>query len=137
MRTHHKSWASWIAALALAGCGSEASLQVADGTGPDPQLPPPADEGYVPVVNIAPAIGWADGEKPLVAAGMRVSVFADGLDHRRWIYVLPDGVVLVAETNAPVRPLRKELLVFRCWVMGKVVEGARPADRMANRIWRP
>src|SRR5688572_8302430 len=134
MRTHHQSWASWIAALALAGCGSEASLQVADGTGPDPQLPPPADEGYVPVVNIAPAIGWADGEKPLVAAGMRVSVFADGLDHPRWIYVLPDGGVLVAETNAPERPLRKELLGFRGWVMGKGMKRAGAAVPSANRI---
>ncbi len=134
MRTHHQSWAGWIAALALAGCGGEARLQVADGTGPDPRLPPPADEGYVPVVNIAPAIGWADGEKPLVASGMRVSVFADGLDHPRWIYVLPDGGVLVAETNAPERPLRKELLGVKGWVMGKVMKRAGAAVPSANRI---
>jgi glucose/arabinose dehydrogenase len=134
MRTNHESWAVWIAALALAGCGGEARLQVADGIGPDPRLPPPADEGYVPVVNIAPAIGWADGEKPLVAAGMRVSVFADGLDHPRWIYVLPDGGVLVAETNAPERPLRKELLGVKGWVMGKVMKRAGAAVPSANRI---
>jgi glucose/arabinose dehydrogenase len=134
MRSHQHSWAGWIAALALAGCGSEARLQVADGTGPDPRLPPPADEGYVPVVNIAPAIGWTRGEKPVVAPGMRVSVFADGLDHPRWIYVLPDGGVLVAETNAPERPLRKELLGVKGWVMGKVMKRAGAAVPSANRI---
>ena len=134
MRTNFKSWAGWIAALALAGCGSEARLQVEDGTGPNPQLPPPRDEGYVPVVNIAPAVGWAKGETPLVAAGMQVSVFADGLDHPRWIYVLPDGDVLVAETNAPERPLREELLGVKGWVMGKVMKRAGAAVPSANRI---
>ena len=134
MRTNLKFWAGWIAALALAGCGSEARLQVADGTGPNPQLPPPADEGYVPVVNIAPAVGWGKGETPLAAAGMRVSAFADGLDHPRWIYVLPDGDVLVAETNAPERPLREELLGVKGWVMGKVMKRAGAAVPSANRI---
>jgi glucose/arabinose dehydrogenase len=134
MRTHHPSWAAWIAALALAGCGSAARLQVADGTGPDPQLPPPDDEGYVPVVNIAPAVGWGEGETPLVAAGMRVSAFADGLDHPRWIHVLPNGDVLVAETNAPERPLRDELLGIKGWVMGKVMKRAGAGVPSANRI---
>ena len=134
MRTHRISWAGWVAAFALAGCGSEAKLQVEDGTGPDPKLPPPADEGYVPVVNIAPAVGWSTGEKPLVAAGMRVSEFAAGLDHPRWIYVLPNGDVLVAETNAPERPLREELLGVKGWVMGKVMKRAGAAVPSANRI---
>ena len=134
MRTHHQSWAAWIAALTLAGCGSTARLQVADGTGPDPRLPPPDDEGYVPVVNIAPAVGWNEGETPLVAAGLRVSAFADGLDHPRWIHVLPNGDVLVAETNAPERPLREELLGVKGWVMGKVMKRAGAAVPSANRI---
>jgi glucose/arabinose dehydrogenase len=134
MRTHHQSWASWIAALALAGCGGAAKLQVADGTGPDPRLPPPDDEGYVPVVNIAPAVGWDEGETPVAAAGLRVSAFADGLDHPRWIHVLPNGDVLVAETNAPERPLREELLGVKGWVMGKVMKRAGAAVPSANRI---
>jgi glucose/arabinose dehydrogenase len=134
MRNHHKSVLACAALLALAGCGSEATLQVEDGTGPNPKLPPPDDEGYVPVVNIAPAVGWAEGEKPVVAEGMRVSVFADGLDHPRWLYVLPNGDVLVAETNAPERPLRDELLGIKGWVMGKVMKRAGAAVPSANRI---
>ncbi|HEU5468509.1 MAG TPA: sorbosone dehydrogenase family protein [Steroidobacteraceae bacterium] len=134
MRNHHKSVLACLALLALAGCGSEATLQVEDGTGPNPKLPPPDDEGYVPVVNIAPAVGWSDGEKPVVAEGMRVSAFADGLDHPRWLYVLPNGDVLVAETNAPERPLREELLGIKGWVMGKVMKRAGAAVPSANRI---
>lgn len=134
MRTQRRPWTGWIAALALAGCGSEARLQVEDGTGPNPRLPPPADEGYLPVVNIAPAVGWPSGEKPLAAAGMRVSEFAGGLDHPRWIHVLSNGDVLVAETNAPERPLRKELLGVKGWVMGQVMKRAGAAVPSANRI---
>ena len=134
MRNHHKCVLACAALAALAGCGSEATLQVEDGTGPNPKLPPPDDEGYLPVVNIAPAVGWSDGEKPVVAEGMRVSVFADGLDHPRWLYVLPNGDVLVAETNAPERPLRKELLGIKGWVMGKVMKRAGAAVPSANRI---
>jgi glucose/arabinose dehydrogenase len=134
MRPNRKSWAGWIAAIALAGCGSEAKLQIEDGTGPDPTLPPPADEGYVPTVHIAPAVGWSNGEKPVVAAGMRVSAFAGDLDHPRWLHVLPNGDVLVAETNAPERPLREELLGVKGWVMGKVMKRAGAAVPSANRI---
>jgi glucose/arabinose dehydrogenase len=101
MRGQLRSWPAWTALLLLAGCGGEATLRVEEGTGPNPELPPPADEGYVPVVNIAQAVGWRAGERPVVASGMRVSAFADQLDHPRWLYVLPNGDVLVAETNAP------------------------------------
>jgi glucose/arabinose dehydrogenase len=134
MRTPQNPWVAWTAALALAGCGGAARLQVEDGTGPAPQLPPPDDEGYVPVVNIAPAVGWRDGETPVVAAGMRVSAFAGNLDHPRWLHVLPDGDVLVAETNAPERPLRDDLLGFKGWVMGKFMARAGAAVPSANRI---
>ena len=134
MRKNHKTTLALLAALAFGGCGSEARLSVEDGTGPNPELPPPDDEGYVPVVNVAPAVGWSGGEAPFAAEGTRVSVFADGLDHPRWLYVLPNGDVLVAETNAPERPLREELLGIKGWVMGKIMERAGAAVPSANRI---
>lgn len=123
-----------VAVLVLVACGGEASLQVADGTGRDPRLPPPEDEGYFPVVNIAPAVGWPDGAAPAAAEGLLVSRFAGGLDHPRWLYVLPNGDVLVAESNAPERPLRKELLGFKGWVMGLVMKRAGAAVPSADRI---
>jgi glucose/arabinose dehydrogenase len=130
----HRYWPGWIAFLLLAGCGGEARLRIEEGTGPDPALPPPADEGYVPVVDIAPAVGWSEGERPTAAAGLRVNAFATRLDHPRWLYVLPNGDVLVAETNAPERPLRDDLLGIKGWVMGKVMARAGAAVPSANRI---
>jgi glucose/arabinose dehydrogenase len=134
MRKNHRTSLAFLVLLACSACGGEARLQVEDGTGPDPRLPPPEDEGYVPVVNIAPAIGWGEGGKPIAAQGLAVSAFATGLDHPRWIYVLPNGDVLVAETNAPERPLREDLLGVKGWVMGKVMKRAGAAAPSANRI---
>jgi hypothetical protein len=70
------------------------------GYGPNPELPP-ARQPLVPVLNPPDAIGWAEGQKPVAAQGLEVNAFATGLNHPRWLYVLPNGDVLVAETNAP------------------------------------
>ncbi|OWW20480.1 hypothetical protein AYR66_14275 [Noviherbaspirillum denitrificans] len=71
--------------------------------GPNPQLPAP-DKNIVPTVNIAPAKGWPSSAKPSAPQGFTVSAYATGLDHPRWLYVLPNGDVLVAETDAPPKP---------------------------------
>jgi glucose/arabinose dehydrogenase len=71
--------------------------------GASPQLPEPI-RSLIPTVNIAHAKGWSNGERPTPAAGLSVAALATGLDHPRWLYVLPNGDVLVAETNAPDRP---------------------------------
>src|SRR5690349_12346689 len=86
--------------LALTACGVRARLPVAAGVGPEPALPPP-NPSLIPTVNIAPARGWPAGGHPLAAPGLDVQAFARDLDHPRWLHVLPDGDVLVAETNAP------------------------------------
>jgi glucose/arabinose dehydrogenase len=88
---------------AIAACGGTAKLPFSAGTGPDPQLPEP-ERSLIPTVHIAPARGWSEGGKPAVADGLAVSAFAARLDHPRWLYVLPNGDVLVAETNAPPKP---------------------------------
>jgi len=91
-----------LAVTAAAGCES-AKLPLSAGVGPDPTLPPP-NRTLIPTVNIAPAKGWPEGGKPVAAAGTAVAAFATGLDHPRWLYVLPNGDVLVAETDGPPRP---------------------------------
>jgi glucose/arabinose dehydrogenase len=89
---------------AFAGCGSDtARLAPAASEGPYPQLPEP-NKSLIPTVQIAPAKGWPEGKTPTAAAGLRVGAFASGLNHPRWLLVLPNGDVLVAETNAPERP---------------------------------
>jgi glucose/arabinose dehydrogenase len=88
-------------AFALASC-ERAKLTVDQGTGPNPTLPAPKHRWF-PTVNIAKAVGWPRGVTPTPAEGLRVTEYAGGLDHPRWLYVLPNGDVLVAETNAPPR----------------------------------
>ncbi|MBV4512399.1 sorbosone dehydrogenase family protein [Pseudomonas sp. SWRI22] len=115
----------------LAACGESSTLQVADGTGPSPRLPEP-NKTLIPTVNIAPAIGWPEGAKPIAAAGTQVAAFAEGLDHPRWLYVLPNGDVLVAETNAPPKP--DDAKGVRGWVMEKVMDRAGAGVPSPNRI---
>ncbi|HYX25946.1 MAG TPA: sorbosone dehydrogenase family protein [Thermoanaerobaculia bacterium] len=91
------------AAVGVLGCASAARLPVSAGTGPHPALPAP-DKALIPVVHVVTAKGWPQGGKPVAAAGTAVAALAQGLDHPRWLYVLPNGDVLVAETDAPERP---------------------------------
>ena len=94
---------SSLIVVALSGCGPTAKLSVADGTGPTPRIPEP-ETSLIPTLNVARAVGWPDGKKPSGASGTTVNAFAQGLQHPRWLYVLPDGDVLVAETDAPPKP---------------------------------
>lgn len=116
---------------ALAGCGDTATLPVRAGTGPHPALPPP-DPSLIPTVHIADAVGWQAGAKPTPTVGLAVAAFARNLDHPRWLLVLPDGDVLVAETNAPPKP--KDATGLTGWVMKKVMARAGAGVPSANRI---
>ena len=94
-------------------------------------LPAP-QHSLLPTVNIAPAVGWPTGATPRAAPGTQVQAFAEDLDHPRWLYVLPNGDVLVAETNAPTRP--DDAPGLRGWVMRKIMGRAGAGTPSANRI---
>ncbi|MFN6993552.1 MAG: PQQ-dependent sugar dehydrogenase [Aquincola tertiaricarbonis] len=138
MRPAHRTYRPVLAAgsaallLALAGCGDTASLQVQDGIGPDPKLPAP-NKSLIPTVNVAEASAWPAGAAPQAVQGTTVARFAEGLDHPRWLYVLPNGDVLVAETNAPPKPEDKSGGI-KGWVMKKVMAKAGAGVPSANRI---
>ena len=87
--------------LVLAACADNAHVPVAAGTGPDPALPAPARSS---TINVAAAHRFDDDEFPNPAPGLQVTAFARSLDHPRWLHVLPNGDVLVAETNAQPKP---------------------------------
>ncbi len=114
----------------LSACGESARLPAQAGTGVDPKLPQP-NPTLIPTVNIAPAVGWRDGATPTPAEGLTVSTFASGLDHPRWLYVLPNGDVLVAETNGPGK---SGIGGIKGWVMKRVMKRAGAAVPSANRI---
>ncbi len=117
--------------LALAACAPGASLPVEQGFGPNPVLPE-AKKQAVPVVKIAKVVGWAAGETPKAAEGLKVSALASGLDHPRWLYVLPNGDVLVAESNSPERPGDSGGL--QGWIASKIMASAGAGTKSPNRI---
>lgn len=118
-----------LAAVCLAGCSDGSKLPIEQGYGPQPKLPAP-NEGLLPTVNIAPAVGWPEGRLPVAAAGTQVNAFAGELDHPRWLYVLPNGDVLVAESNAPARESRG----LKDWIAGKIMAKAGAGVPSADRI---
>ncbi len=124
------SWLS-VLVLALVSCGDTATLGIDAGSGRNPQLPRPHPT-RIPTVDIAPAKGWAAKATPLAAAGLRVSAYAAGLDHPRWLYLLPNGDVLVAETNAPAG--RKNTHGFLGWAKGLAMKRTGGAVPSADRI---
>ncbi|MFO7602986.1 MAG: sorbosone dehydrogenase family protein, partial [Gammaproteobacteria bacterium] len=115
----------------LSACAEHARLPAQAGTGADPELPQP-NHSLFPTVKIAPAVGWTDDATPTPAAGMKVPPFAKGLDHPRWLYVLPNGDVLVAETNAP--PGKSGIGGVKGAVMKRVMKRAGGGVPSANRI---
>ena len=119
------------AALSLIGCGATARLPISAGIGPDPALPPP-ETTLFPTVNVVSAKGWPPDATPVAAEGIAVNAFARGLDHPRWLYVLPNGDVLVAETNAPPRP--EYAKGIKGWFFKRFQKKAGGAVPSANRI---
>jgi glucose/arabinose dehydrogenase len=120
-----------LAAALLAACTENAKLPVEAGMGTSPTLPDPVHRA-LPTVNVAQAVGWQDGAMPTPAAQMRVNAFATGLDHPRWLYVLPNGDVLVAETNAPPKP--EDGKGIKGFFMKKAMKKAGAGTPSANRI---
>jgi len=99
--------------------------------GPHPVLKP-VDKHLIPTVQVAVAKGWPAGAKPTAAAGIAVTPFATGLNHPRWLLVLPNGDVLVAETNAPPKP--DDAKGIRGHVMKSVMKKAGAGVPTPNRI---
>jgi glucose/arabinose dehydrogenase len=119
-------------ALPLASCKDPQDTVTAEQSyGASPTLPGP-QSSILPTVNIATAKGWPSGAKPAAADGMAVNAFATGLDHPRTVYVLPNGDVLVAESNAPPKP--DDAKGVKGFVMKQVQKWAGAGVPSANRI---
>jgi hypothetical protein len=98
--------------------------------GDAPQIPAAKSQGAIPTLKMPTARGWSDGEKPIAAPGLKVNAFATGLDHPRWIDVLPNGDVLIAESTQVAGPPRS---VFH-YAMQATMRRAAALGVSANRI---
>src|SRR6185312_3390353 len=124
--------AATACAVMSAGCGSTAHMDIKADQGAHPVLPPP-HKSLLPTIHIAPAEGWQGAEKPSAPSALVVNAFATGLSHPRWLYVLPNGDVLVAETDAPPKPDDAKGIRGKIYkaVQKEAGSGKRPS---ANRI---
>ncbi len=117
--------------LAMTGCTMPSKSPINDSYGSQPHLPKPKSS-LLPTVNIAPAKGWPEGKMPTPATGLKVQAFAKGLQHPRWLYVLPNGDVLVAETDAPPKPDDSKGIKGK--IMKWVMQRAGSSHPSTNRI---
>jgi glucose/arabinose dehydrogenase len=134
MRRHTLLSSSSIRSFTVAVSLAFAVCARADSTppqtyGPHPQLPAP-HEALIPTLNIAPAVGWNNGGRPVAASGFKVTAFARGLNHPRFVYVLPNGDVLAVETAGPGEPVKS----IRGWVQKQVMSRAGSVLPSPNRI---
>jgi len=95
-----------------------------------PVIPTAKSQGAIPTLKMPTAKGWADGQKPVAAPGLKVNAFASGLTHPRWLYVLPNGDVLVAEAKTVPGPVRN---VF-AYAIQATMRRAGALGASANRI---
>ncbi len=130
-RTLLSPWTLAVLALAGAGCAGNAQLPASATLGPTPTLVAPRT-ALVPDINVVEAVGWPAEDTPIPGDGLRVTAFARGLDHPRWLHVLPNGDVLVAETNAPPRP--EDNTGVRGWLFSYFQKKAGGATPSADRI---
>jgi glucose/arabinose dehydrogenase len=117
--------------FAISACADTAKLPLQSTQGSHPQIVSPV-QSLLPTVNTAKAVGWAAGEQPVAAPGFQVAAFASGLHHPRWLYTLPNGDVLVAETDAPPKPDDSNGL--KGMVMKLVMKSAGSGVKSPNRI---
>jgi len=122
-------WGAAGLALALGGCGDTPSLDPKAGIGPNPTLPEPDYHFFTPV-KIATVVGWADNDAPKPAAALAVTRFAAGLAHPRWLYALPNGDILVAESDGDGEPVMRAKSLFQRLFMKRAKSATKPGQRI-------
>jgi glucose/arabinose dehydrogenase len=121
-----------LLACLLGTLGASAlAQQYQAGWGPNPSLPDP-QRSLIPTVNIAKAEPWPQGTRPTPADGLAATAYGSGLDHPRWLYVLPNGDVLVAESNKPKNAPKESGIKAK--VQGMVQAKAGAGVESPNRI---
>lgn len=125
-----RALAALLAAGLLSACSRGTQLPDEASYGPNPQIPPPV-YGWLPPIKIPDPLSWRTGELPKAAPGLRVERFASGLIHPRWLLVLPDGGVLVAEADGPAEPIKRPKDVVMLLAMKHAKKGVKPPNRIS------
>jgi glucose/arabinose dehydrogenase len=99
--------------------------------GSAPAIPAAKPQGQIPTLKMPTARGWAKGQTPIAAPGLKVNAFATGLKHPRWIQVLPNGDVLIAESSNVARTVMRNLFDY---AMTATMKRAAAVGVSANRI---
>src|SRR4051812_32898659 len=125
--------AATVAVLALAACTHAApgSPDALTGFGPNPQLAAP-HKSLLPTIGIPKVVGWPAGAAPKAPPGFVVTRFAEGLDHPRWLHVLPNGDVLVAESAS--EPSAADQQGIRGWLTKRFMKKAGAVEKSPNQI---
>ncbi len=114
----------------LAACGHDRPLDPWATYGPDPELTQPSGGGLFPTVKTADPIGWDETGAPIAPAGFTVTRYAEGLDHPRWLYLMPNGDVMVAESST--EPADGGGIMG--WIRNRIQAGAGALGESADRI---
>jgi len=121
------------AALSLVGCMSKGSPDPLSGFGPNPALPAP-QHALLPMMDTPKAVGWPAGAAPKAPPGFTVTRFAEGLDHPRWVYVLPNGDVLAAESASEPSPADHTNKGIKAWVANLIMKRVGSQRPSPNKI---
>jgi glucose/arabinose dehydrogenase len=121
------------AALMVGSCMSPGSQDPLVGFGPNPPLPKP-QRSLIPTVGVPDVVGWTAGAAPTAPPGFAVTRFAEDLDHPRWLYVLPNGDVLVAESAGEPSKADKMQGGIRGFFQKMLMKKVKAATPSPNRI---
>jgi glucose/arabinose dehydrogenase len=124
---------SALAALCLAACANPGSEDPMVGFGPKPPLPEP-HTSLIPGVGVPGVVMWPPGAAPKAPPGFVVTRYGEGLDHPRWLFVLPNGDVLVAESAAPPSVGDKANTGIRAWFQKMLMKKVHSIVSSPNRI---
>lgn len=116
--------------LGLSACSPPAQLPESASYGPEPDLSS-YHANWFPTIHVAEAVGWPEGKKPASAPGTHVVAFASDLHHPRWLYELPNGDILVAETN---HHPKNEEFSLKSWIASKFMKDGGASAESMNRI---
>ena len=128
--------AAFSRVVALVGGAARVSRQLTQGSpepawGAAPTIPDARPQGSIPTLKMPTAQGWTAGQTPVAAPGLKVNAFATGLKHPRWIHVLPNGDVLVAESSNVPREVMRSIFDY---AMVSTMKRAGAVGTSANRI---